>query len=106
MTWQPKYWILDVNGEPEPATMEQWADMLMTGAQKIADDELPGGIQVSTVLLGTDHSFGMGGPPILFETMIFGGSHDEYQERYATREEALAGHARAVEFAKKTEAAP
>ena len=34
--------------------------------------------------------------PILFETMIFGGEHDQYQERYATREEAVEGHARAV----------
>ena len=26
---------------------------------------------VSTVFLGSDHSFGFGGPPIVFETMIF-----------------------------------
>ena len=48
---------------------------------------------VSTVFLGLDHSFGHG-PPVLFETMIFGGKHDQYQQRYCTRDEALAGHAR------------
>ena len=46
---------------------------------------------VSTVFLGLDHAFD-GGTPLLFETMIFGGEHDEYQERYATWDEAEAGH--------------
>ena len=30
---------------------------------------------------------------------IFGGAHDMYQERYASHEAALAGHARALELA-------
>jgi hypothetical protein len=33
---------------------------------------------VSTVFLGTNHSFGFE-PPLLFETMIFGGRFDDYQ---------------------------
>ena len=50
------------------------------------------GVRVSTVFLGIDHGFGDGSPPILFETMIFGGEHDDYQMRYSTWEEAEAGH--------------
>lgn len=57
---------------------------------------------ISTVFLGLDHSFG-GGPPVLFETMIFGGKHDEYQERYVTWDAAEAGHARAVRMVRRSE---
>lgn len=61
----------------------------------VSKDELPGGVLVSTVFLGLDHSFGSG-PPILFETMIFGGPHDGYQERYSSWDEAEKGHKKAL----------
>jgi len=48
---------------------------------------------VSTVFLGLDHSFG-GGVPILFETLVFGGPMEHAGERYATYDEAEAGHMR------------
>jgi hypothetical protein len=48
------------------------------------------------VFLGTDHSFG-DGPPLLWETMIFGGKHDEFQERYSNLADAKAGHKRALQ---------
>lgn len=48
-------------------------------------------VQVSTVFLYMDHSF-HGGRPLLFETMIFGGVHDNHQLRYSTWEEAEGGH--------------
>jgi len=51
-----------------------------------------GDVYVSTVFLGIDHNFSTGGPPILFETMIFGGEHDGKQWGYATWEEAENGH--------------
>jgi hypothetical protein len=50
---------------------------------------------VSTVFLGLDHNW-EGGPPLLFETMIFGGPLAESQWRYASWDEAVAGHALAV----------
>lgn len=53
---------------------------------------------VSTVFLGVDHQWIRGKPPHIFETMIFGGQHEGYQERYATWDQAEAGHARAVEL--------
>jgi hypothetical protein len=61
------------------------------------------GSRVSTVFLGLDHAFGSG-PPVLFETMIFGGPHDGYQARYTTWDEAEAGHARAVTLAETEDA--
>ena len=57
-----------------------------------------GDVRVSTVFLGIDHSFGLG-PPLLWETMIFGGAHDDYCERYASYAEAVKGHEAACALA-------
>jgi hypothetical protein len=50
---------------------------------------------VSTVFMGIDMGYGMldGSVPILFETMVFGGPLDSSIGRYATLQEARAGHA-------------
>ena len=53
-------------------------------------------IEVSTVFLGIDHAF-MGGPPQLFETMIFrkgkaGEADGQEQWRWHTWEEAETAH--------------
>jgi hypothetical protein len=55
-----------------------------------------GTVRISTVFLGLDHNFLREGPPILLETMIFGGRHDEFQNCCATWDEAEAMHAEAV----------
>jgi hypothetical protein len=52
---------------------------------------------ISTVFLHFDHGLNFGQkdivyPPVLFESMIFGGPHAEYQRRYHTYDEALEGH--------------
>lgn len=49
-------------------------------------------VTVSTVFLTIDHGHGMSGTPILFETMVFGGVHDQLCVRYATYYEAMEGH--------------
>lgn len=68
------------------------------------------GATVSTVFLGLDHSFHKGGPPVLWETMVFrkgeggkrvGGEQDRCS---GSREQALAMHQRMVERVKKGEA--
>lgn len=50
--------------------------------------------EVSTVFVSYDMRFGREGPPILWETMVFGGPPDVdgRRRRYASQEEALAGH--------------
>lgn len=53
-------------------------------------------VEVSTVFLGLDHNHRAVGPPQIFETMVFGGMHDQFCERYATWEEAEEGHERTV----------
>jgi len=52
--------------------------------------------KISTVFLGLDHQYQDGLPPILFETMIFGGSADGFMCRYNTYEQAVVGHRRIV----------
>lgn len=69
-----------------------------SGGRIVGRDKLANSVLVSTVFLGIDHSF-HGGSPIIFETMIFGGEHDEMQDRYATVEAAREGHADAVKLA-------
>jgi hypothetical protein len=64
------------------------------GQKRVAEDRI-GEAWISTVFLTVDHQFG-DGPPILFETMIFGGPYADAQWRYATWDEAVAGHARVV----------
>lgn len=63
--------------------------------RRVALDER-GGVSVSTVFLGLDHSHCSPGPPILFETLVTGGRLDQTMLRYATWEEAEAGHAATV----------
>lgn len=67
-----------------------WGKWLET-ADRTVKKSAEGDVWVSTVFLGLDHSFG-GKKPILFETMVFGGLYDQYQERYSTWKEAEAGH--------------
>lgn len=62
--------------------------------RRVAETEV-GDVRISTVFLGVDHGWG-GGPPLLFETMVFGGNYDEYQDRYSSWQDAEEGHARVV----------
>jgi hypothetical protein len=63
-----------------------------------------GTYSVSTVFLGIDHNFG-GGPPLLFETMVFHTGIDEAEDapvqRYSTWEQAEAGHNEIVAFMRR-----
>lgn len=70
----------------------EWAQWLEKAERHVADDSI-GDVRVSTVFLALDHRFAGGGPPLLFETMIFGGPRDGEMRRYNTWGQAEAGHA-------------
>lgn len=82
-----------------PITMARWAwlrDPRGHGDDdylRVALDEVDEVYTVSTVWLGLDHSFGHG-PPQIFETMTFlsGTVEDTSCQRYATEDQARAGH--------------
>jgi hypothetical protein len=93
-------YILDAEGNPvhEPDLMK-WAKWFEGGdKRRLARTEISKEITVSTLFLGIDHNWG-DGSPVLWETMIFGGPHDQYQERYTSRQAALKGHEWAVKLA-------
>jgi hypothetical protein len=98
-----RHWkyILDSAGNPIPCDdILTWAKWFENTENRILQrDELPNGVCVSTVFLGMDHNYCFEGPPILWETMIFGGEHDSYQDRYNSREAALEGHKQALTLA-------
>ena len=69
----------------------EWAEWFEGADRRIARSGDPEGTEVSTVFLGVDHQFGKG-PPLLFETMTFGGPFDGEQDRSATWSAAEAAH--------------
>ncbi len=91
-------YILDGHEVKEVGLME-WAKWYET-ADRHVDKTKIGDVEVSTVFLGLNHNYG-DGAPLLFETMIFGGMHDREMKRYATWEEAEAGHKEMVAKAKE-----
>jgi len=82
---------------PIQVELMEWAEWFEKADRHVNLTKLSNDIKVSTVFLGIDHCFD-GSIPILFETMIFGGKHDEYCERYATWEQAEKGHEKAVKL--------
>lgn len=93
------WYILDGH---TPVKCIDWADGMRAFENiencRVARDEF-GDIVISTIFLGLDHRLG-DGPPLLFETMIFGGEHDGWQERCSTWEGAEAMHEAAVAMVK------
>jgi len=93
------HYILD-NHEAVPVDLMTWAKWFEKADRTVATTNV-GEMRVSTVFLGLNHQYG-DGPPLLFETLVFGGALADEMDRYSTWQEAEAGHAAMVERAKKT----
>lgn len=90
------HYILDESGDPvQCSDFLIWAAWWERTDRTLSKSILPDGVEVSTVFMGLDHQWG-DGPPLLWETMVFGGPYDQEQVRYHTRQQALAGHAQMV----------
>lgn len=102
-----KWYILNEKKQPIKTPMieaNKWMQANNGANKKVAYDEI-GEIRISTVFLSLDHNHSNGGPPVLWETMVFGildedGNEDEKQERYTSHEAALEGHNRWLEWVK------
>lgn len=92
-----KKYILGKNHELIETDLMTWVEFFDDINNRRVAKDIINGVKISTIFLGIDHNFGEG-KPLLFETMIFGGKHDQYQERYPNWNEALAGHKKAVEL--------
>jgi hypothetical protein len=97
--------MLDPDGRPVPEPdLLKWAMWFGHSHQsRILQQDHIGDAFVSTVFLGLDHSFSEG-PPVLWETMIFGGEHSDWMRRYTSGDDAIAGHMEAVEMVKASQA--
>lgn len=97
------YYKLD-GTTPVKVTKEEYYEIAEKGwpGRRVGEAHLSNG-RVSTVFLSIDHRHTDEGPPILFETMVFGGPLDETCERYCTWDEAAAGFKRMVEQLKAME---
>lgn len=74
-----------------PTDQMTWAKAFESQDRKVAKTTI-GNCNVSTVFLGFNHQYGEG-PPLLFETMVFGGGpFSDEQTRCTTWEEAEAMH--------------
>jgi hypothetical protein len=86
------------SGEPIEDVLE-WAELFERRREDMSPEswwrkhtQISDEVAVSTVWMGIDHSFLGAGPPLFWETMIFGGEHDEEQWRYSSRAAALDHH--------------
>ena len=92
------YYILEGHKAVECKDLKEWGEVQNIENRKVKRETV-GEADVSTVFLGLDHSFGSG-PPLLFETIVFGGNFDGEMNRYETWDEAVTGHDEMVQFLK------
>jgi hypothetical protein len=76
-------------------TWAAWYEANASTTCRVALTEI-GAVRVSTIFLALDHRHLGDGPPLLFETMTFGGERHLARERCSTWQEAEAQHAAAV----------
>jgi len=94
-----RLYILDDQRRPIRASdLSEWQQWIKRrdGDLKIGVETV-GEARVSTVFLAADASLDATDEPLLFETMILGGPLRHERVRYATWEEAEAGHRQWVE---------
>jgi hypothetical protein len=91
-----KWYTLDDDNNPVPSTgLESCEWMDENPERKAVKQDTVDDVYISTVFLGLDHAWNSD-IPVLWETMIFGGEHDQCQERYTSYEDALEGHEKAL----------
>ena len=74
MTFPPfKLYVLDAENRVVEADFRAWGEFMESGSRVVGMTQITSECTVSTVFIGVDHRIGGKGPPVLFETMVFGG---------------------------------
>src|SRR5262245_11987790 len=92
-----QFYILDGKHRPiktDVLTWGRWFEDFF--ANRFVAEKIIGDVRISTVCIVFDHRYFGDGPPLIFETMIFGGEFDQSQWRYSSWDDAVTGHAMAV----------
>lgn len=90
------YYILDDDHNLIATDRETWGEWLGNNENRVVAKTQVGDAVVSTVCLGVDHNWSPDGPPMFFETMVFGGEHDGECLRCTTWDEAETQHAQVM----------
>lgn len=91
--------MIDDHGNITPTnSIEEFGKIFSDIPKRTMARDVIGNQLVSSVFLAMDHGFSRSGPPVLFETMIFGGPHDGWQQRSTSKEGILDYHRIAVEM--------
>lgn len=87
-------WILDEEGNPVSVGMNfgAWSDWYEKDNRRELRKDVVGDAVVSTVFLGIAPCYGMSGNPVLWESMVLGGSLHLTCKRYSSAQDALEGH--------------
>ena len=93
------YFVLNPQGEPQfEPDLQAWLRWFEHADRNIARTSVTTNIGVLTTFRGVDDTASPGDPPRLFETRVFGGVLDGEALEHVTREDALAAHARLVDW--------
>lgn len=87
------YYILEGQTPVAVSDVLEWAEWYEEADRTVKKTRV-GDVEVSTVFTGLD--LFSRGPPLLFQTVVFGGERSGDKWRYNTWEEAEAGHDRVV----------
>ena len=91
--------VIDVSDD-----VRRWSEFFeVLDNRRVNHTEVTDKVTVSTVFIGIDHRFDNKGPPLLFETMIFGGHFDQETWRYSSWDDAEIGHQMAVKKVREGE---
>ncbi len=91
------YYGLDADHRVIETDQVTWSNQFEpTNDRHVGYTQITSEITVSTVFLGIDHRFTGKGPPLLFETLVFGSEMDGEMWRYTSWDDAEVGHAMAV----------
>jgi hypothetical protein len=96
------HYVLDKDNKPVEADIDEWGKFFENIENRRVASTMVGAHHVSTVFLGIDHNWSDDGSPILWETMIFSSDVDIDNQcwRYSSYEDALKGHAAAIDWLK------
>jgi hypothetical protein len=94
---RPQHYIL-IDRVAVAVDLDTWSKNFSTIDRSVCKTEI-GGMKISTVFMGLDHNYRLDGPPILFETMIFGDIEDTGDQwRCSTWMQAEAMHQKACDL--------
>jgi hypothetical protein len=98
------HYVLDAESRVRRAELMEWARWFeanaVNGTRLVGLTEITSQVRVSTVFIGINSRYFGKGPPLVFETLVFGGPMDGEQWKYASWDDAETGHAVAVRKAR------